>query len=82
MDISKDRSHSLIKFLGFTGVAAIISIAVSLGKTQQVIADTSAQTKQSQRQIDELTADIRVEQQELVDVDRRVTRLEDKHSAD
>lgn len=81
MDISKDRSHSLIKFLGFTGVAAIISIAVSLGKTQQVIADTSAQTKQSQRQIDELTADIRVEQQELVDVDRRVTRLEDKHSA-
>ncbi|EAV9437724.1 hypothetical protein GR173_001167 [Salmonella enterica subsp. enterica] len=81
MDISKDRSHSLIKFLGFTGVAAIISIAVSLGKTQQVIADTSAQTKQSQRQIDELTADIRVEQQELVDVDRRVTRLEDKQSA-
>lgn len=81
MDISKDRSHSLIKFLGFTGVAAIISIAVSLGKTQQVIDDTSAQTKQSQRQIDELTADIRVEQQELVDVDRRVTRLEDKHSA-
>lgn len=81
MGISKDRSHSLIKFLGFTGVAAIISIAVSLGKTQQVIADTSAQTKQSQRQIDELTADIRVEQQELVDVDRRVTRLEDKQSA-
>lgn len=81
MDISKDRSHSLIKFLGFTGVAAIISIAVSLGKAQQVIADTSAQTKQSQRQIDELTADIRVEQQELVDVDRRVTRLEDKQSA-
>lgn len=81
MDISRDRSHSLIKFLGFTGVAAIISIAVSLGKTQQVIDDTSAQTKQSQRQIDELTADIRVEQQELVDVDRRVTRLEDKHSA-
>ncbi|EDE9644410.1 hypothetical protein MM452_000247 [Salmonella enterica] len=72
----------MIKFLGFTGVAAIISIAVSLGKTQQVIDDTSAQTKQSQRQIDELTADIRVEQQELVDVDRRVTRLEDKHSAD
>ncbi|EAS9012744.1 hypothetical protein FIH39_05875 [Salmonella enterica subsp. enterica] len=71
----------MIKFLGFTGVAAIISIAVSLGKTQQVIADTSAQTKQSQRQIDELTADIRVEQQELVDVDRRVTRLEDKQSA-
>ncbi|ECJ2541024.1 TPA: hypothetical protein N3D36_004589 [Salmonella enterica subsp. enterica serovar Lehrte] len=71
----------MIKFLGFTGVAAIISIAVSLGKTQQVIDDTSAQTKQSQRQIDELTADIRVEQQELVDVDRRVTRLEDKHSA-
>ncbi|EBI4085477.1 hypothetical protein E0U70_06815 [Salmonella enterica subsp. enterica serovar Gloucester] len=71
----------MIKFLGFTGVAAIISIAVSLGKTQQVIDDTSAQTKQSQRQIDELTADIRVEQQELVDVDRRVTRLEDKQSA-
>ncbi len=81
MDISKDRSHSLIKFLGFTGVAAIISIAVSLGKTQQVIDDTSAQTKQSQHQIEELTADIRVEQQELVGVDRRVTRLEDKQSA-
>lgn len=81
MDISRDRSHSLIKFLGFTGVAAIISIAVSLGKTQQVIDDTSAQTKRSQHQIDELTADIRVEQQELVDVDRRVTRLEDKQSA-
>lgn len=81
MDISNDRSHSLIKFLGFTGVAAIISIAVSLGKTQQVIDDTSAQTKRSQHQIDELTADIRVEQQELVDVDRRVTRLEDKQSA-
>ncbi|EBF8308509.1 hypothetical protein ACSVMK_11395 [Salmonella enterica] len=71
----------MIKFLGFTGVAAIISIAVSLGKTQQVIDDTSAQTKRSQHQIDELTADIRVEQQELVDVDRRVTRLEDKQSA-
>lgn len=81
MDISKDGSHSLIKFLGFTGVAAIISIAVSLGKTQQVIDDTSVQTKQSQHQIDELTADIRVEQQELVDVDRRVTRLEDKQNA-
>ncbi|ELY9612855.1 hypothetical protein ACEF96_003142 [Salmonella enterica] len=71
----------MIKFLGFTGVAAIISIAVSLGKTQQVIDDTSAQTKQSQHQIEELTADIRVEQQELVGVDRRVTRLEDKQSA-
>ncbi|AKW16663.1 hypothetical protein SEESL791_016365 [Salmonella enterica subsp. enterica serovar Sloterdijk str. ATCC 15791] len=81
MDISNDKGHSLIKFLGFTGVAAIISIAVSLGKTQQVIDDTSAQTKRSQRQIDELTADIRVEQQELVDVDRRVTRMEDKQSA-
>ncbi|EII2594265.1 hypothetical protein LG696_002102 [Salmonella enterica] len=81
MDISNDKGSSLIKFMGFTGVAAIISIAVSLGKTQQVIDDTNAQTKQSQRQIDELTADIRVEQQELVDVDRRVTRLEDKHSA-
>ncbi|EAU1916901.1 hypothetical protein D6E29_04510 [Salmonella enterica] len=81
MDTSKDRSHQLIKFLGFTGVAAIISIAISLGKTQQVIDDTSAQTKQSQHQIDELTTDIRVEQQELVDVDRRVTRLEDKKNA-
>ncbi|SUF61157.1 Uncharacterised protein [Salmonella enterica subsp. arizonae] len=81
MDISKDRSHQLIKFLGFTGVAAIISIAVSLGKTQQVIEDTSAQTKQSQHQIDELTADIKVEQQEITDVDRRVTRLEDKQNA-
>ncbi|ECK9679548.1 hypothetical protein FE770_00695 [Salmonella enterica subsp. enterica serovar Washington] len=81
MDISNDKGHSLIKFLGFAGVAAIISIAVSLGKTQQVIDDTSAQTRQSQHQIDELTADIRVEQQELVDVDRRVTRMEDKQDA-
>ncbi|EDZ3575092.1 hypothetical protein GVT67_11830 [Salmonella enterica] len=81
MDTSKDKGYQLIKFLGFTGVAAIISIAISLGKTKQVIDDTSAQTKQSQHQIDELTTDIRVEQQELVDMDRRVTRLEDKKNA-
>ncbi|MDL4446325.1 hypothetical protein [Klebsiella michiganensis] len=74
---TSEKYHNLIKFLGFAGVATIFGIALSFGRAQQVIDDTSALAKQDQKQIEALTADIKVEQQEINDVDRRVTRLED-----
>ncbi|MBZ7392391.1 hypothetical protein FMJ22_13400 [Klebsiella michiganensis] len=74
---TSDKTHTMIKFLGFTGIAAIFGVALSFGRAQQVIDDTSALAKQDQKQIEALTADIKVEQQEINDVDRRVTRLED-----
>ncbi|TKV08252.1 hypothetical protein FDX19_15555 [Citrobacter sp. wls619] len=78
MATSNDKTHSLLKFMGFTGVAAIFGVAFSFGHAQQVIDDTSAMAKTDQAQIESLSADIRVQQQEIVDVDRRVNRLEDK----
>lgn len=73
-----DKAHSLMKFMGFAGVVAIIATAIAIGRTQQVIDDTSALAKTDQAQIESLSADIKVQQQEMNDVDRRVTRLEDK----
>lgn len=75
---TSDAAHGLIKFIGFAGVIAILGIAISLGKTKQIIEDTSVITKTNQHQIEEITADLKVEQQEIVELDRRVTRVEDK----
>lgn len=75
---TSDKHYPFIKFIGVAGVVAILGAAVSLGHTQQIVEDTSDLAKRDLQQVEMLSADIKVEQQEINDVDRRVTRLEDK----
>ncbi|MBF4180595.1 hypothetical protein [Lelliottia nimipressuralis] len=76
-----ERTHSLIRFVGFGGIAALLAAAVAIGKTQAVIESDSAMLKEDQHQTEQVIEEVKVEQQELTDVARRVDKLEDKVNA-
>lgn len=73
-----ERLHSLVKFMGFGGIAALLAIAVSVGKTQNIIESNAIALKEDQQQTQQVIEEVKVQQQEITDVDRRVNRLEDK----
>jgi hypothetical protein len=79
-DISKhhEKTHSLVRFLGFGGLVAVIGLAVTVGKYESSIETTVSAVKDQQTQLSQVITEIHVEQQEITDVDRRVTRLEDR----
>lgn len=73
-----ERLHTLIKFVGFSGIAALLVAAASIGKTQVIIETSAIALKEEQQQTQQVIEEVKVQQQEITDVDRRVTRLEDK----
>lgn len=78
MDTAQERQHSLIKFLGFSGIVAIIAAAIAVGKTAAVVDENTSQQRIMQTQVAETSAEIRVQQQELNEFGRRIEKLEDK----
>lgn len=82
-DTSKhhEKTHSLVRFLGFGGLVAVIGLAVTVGKYESSIETTVSAVKDQQTQLSQVITEIHVEQQEITDVDRRVTRLEDRNNA-
>lgn len=76
--MATSKTHSLISVIGFGGVVALFGAAITIGETSAAIRDNTTTAKDAQKQLSEVIAEVHVEQQEITDMDRRVTRLEDR----